>query len=108
MNASHEIVDAHDAAQFIEQHPDMLVLDVRTQEEWERGHIPQAIRIDIQDLPRRWQELPGDRAAGIICVCAVGARSAAACDFLAAQGYTNLYNVMGGMMGYTGETATGP
>lgn len=98
------IIQAHDAAKFFRENPDVLILDVRTGEEWEEGHIPDATHLDIQELQERWQELPEDRDTGIACICAVGGRSAAACDFLASQGYRRLYNVIGGMNGYTGET----
>ncbi len=102
----YDVVQASDASKYIRENPDMLVLDVRTDEEWEGGHIPGASHISIQDLPDRWEELPEDRSVGIICICALGGRSAAACDFLAEQGYTRLINVIGGMNGYTGETIT--
>lgn len=101
---SYDLIEAQDAAQFLQDNSDMLILDVRTREEWDEGHIPHARHISIQELPERWQELPDDRGIGIVCICAVGGRSAAACEFLAAQGYTRLVNVVGGMMGYTGET----
>lgn len=103
----HEILQAHDAASFFREHPEVLILDVRTLEEWDDGHIPTALHIDIQELHMRWQELPEDRDTEIVCICAMGGRSAAACDFLAAQGYRRLTNVIGGMMGYTGETTRG-
>lgn len=97
-------IQAHDAATYFREHPEAIILDVRTDDEWDDMHIPTAHHIDIQDLSERWQELPEDRNTHIVCICAVGGRSAAACEFLAEQGYTRLVNVLGGMMGYTGET----
>ena len=80
----------------------LLVLDVRSDKEWEGGYIPNAKHIPIDQLSQRLQEL-SDKARPILAVCASGARSAAACDLLARNGYLNLANAIGGMGAYKGS-----
>jgi rhodanese-related sulfurtransferase len=101
-------IDAADVAEYLHTNPGTFVLDVRTEYEWCEGHIAGATRIDISELVQRWKELPTERDRTIVCICAVGARSAAACEFLFRQGYTKMINVDGGMTFYTGESVTGP
>ncbi|GAA4707523.1 rhodanese-like domain-containing protein [Brevibacillus fulvus] len=82
----------------------MIILDVREQEEWESGHIPNAKHIPLNELPERLQEL--DRQTETVVVCRSGGRSSKACEFLAAQGY-NVTNMNGGMNKWYGEVETG-
>jgi len=82
-----------------------LVLDVRTEQEFAKSHIPGAILIPLQQLPGRCQEL--DSSHEILVICAGGIRSTQACKFLSQQGFTNLYNVIGGMSSYPGPKESG-
>lgn len=107
MEAPFDSIDATEAAEYLRTHPEAVILDVRTDEEWSEGHIHGALHIDVRDLPQRIHDLPQDRTTLIVCICAVGGRSAAACDYLAQNGYTRLVNVDGGMTFYTGEVVTG-
>ena len=59
-----------------------MLLDVRTDEEWATGHIPGAVHIPMQELRERLDEV-ADR---VVCVCAVGARSARVTQWLVGQG----------------------
>lgn len=61
------------------------LLDVRTPQEWERGHVEGAILIPIGDLEARIAEVP--RNHPVVVYCASGARSARAASTLAAAGY---------------------
>lgn len=77
------------------------VLDVRTPGETAGGVIPGAILIPVDALEARLADLPKDHRALLVC-CAGGSRSAAACEFLAQQGFTNLFNLEGGMNSWSG------
>ena len=69
------------------------VVDVREPDEWQSGHVPDALHIPLGDLPaRRAAELP-NREAPIVLHCRSGARSGRAAEFLQAQGYTDVVNV---------------
>ena len=83
-----------------------VLLDVRTQEEYETAHIPGAICIPNEtigtgDIP----ELP-DKDQLILVYCRSGNRSKQASEKLAKQGYTNIVE-FGGINSLTGETVSG-
>lgn len=71
-----------------------VVIDVREPHEYNAGHVPQAKLIPVATVFARKDELPRDK--DIIFVCAVGQRSALACEMAAAAGLTRLYNLEGG------------
>ncbi len=61
----------------------LLVLDVRTPEEFSRGHVPGAMLIPVQELRERLGEIPADRP--VLIVCRTGRRAEAAYGMLAAS-----------------------
>ena len=71
-----------------------VLLDVREDHEWIAGHAPDAMHVPMSRLSERVGEIPTDRQ--IVCVCHVGARSAAVASALNNAGFTAL-NVDGGM-----------
>lgn len=77
----------------------LILLDVRTQQEWEQdGHIEGATSIPLDELEARAEdELPKD--AEIVVYCRSGNRSAQGADFLVEHGYTNVSD-MGGLNGW--------
>jgi rhodanese-related sulfurtransferase len=82
----------------------LRLIDVRTPQETAGGIIPGAVLIPIDQLEARLEEIPRDGAATLI-YCAGGGRSAAACEFLSAQGFRNLMNLDGGFGSWTGPRA---
>jgi rhodanese-related sulfurtransferase len=78
-----------------EQFANFLVIDVREQWEWDISHIEGAILLPLKDLPNKFSEL--DQTCNLAVLCHHGARSARAVAFLLQQGYTNVYNVNGGI-----------
>ena len=97
---AHAAVVAADAAEIqrlLREEPGKtLVIDVRTVEEWNMGHIPGSVRIGMQDVPNRLADIPKEKK--IILVCASGARSGAAADYLARRGYPWVKNYAPGLM----------
>lgn len=77
----------------------LRVLDVRTANEWESGHIEGSLNIPLNQLAERMDEVP--RAQPLAVVCLSGYRSSAACSLLASRGATDLRNVTGGMEAWT-------
>ena len=99
-------VSPEEAAAMMEEETDYIILDVRTQEEYEASHIPGAIcipneTIGTDDIP----ELP-DKDQLILVYCRSGNRSKQASEKLAKQGYTNIVE-FGGINSWTGETVSG-
>jgi rhodanese-related sulfurtransferase len=70
-----------------------FVLDVRTDPEWNRGHVPGAVHIPLDQLRQRLNELPKDRT--IYPYCGVGVRSYAATRILLQNGFS-VRNLSGG------------
>ena len=89
------IVSGAEARELLENNDNAVLLDVRNQNEFDRGHIDGAILIPVDQLKSRLSELP-DQNAVIIVYCRAGSRSATASATLAENGYTNVYD-LGGM-----------
>jgi len=75
-----------------------LLLDVRTPEEFARGHLPGARNVPVQVLESRLAEV-GDPAAPVVVYCRSGARSARAKAILQGHGF-NAVSDLGGMDRY--------
>lgn len=70
-----------------------IVIDVRRADEYERGHVPGAVLIPLDQLGSRWEEVPG--GTEVLVICQTGARSARAVQALNGAGRTTM-NVAGG------------
>jgi len=75
-----------------------MLLDVRTHEEWDQGRIDGATHLPMDQVVARLDEV-GEQ---VVCVCAVGARSARVTQYLNAQGKQAL-NLDGGVQGWVAE-----
>ena len=85
--------------QQLENKESVLVLDVRQPDEYAHdGHIEGARLMPLGTLRSRAGELPSDTP--IVCVCRSGARSRTACELLQSQGFTDVSNMGGGMIGW--------
>ena len=73
----------------------MVVLDVRTPEEFAAGHLPGAINIPHTELAARVAELDGARDRDIVVYCRTGKRSAQALDVLEQSGFRRLFHLEG-------------
>ena len=98
-------ISSSKAMEMMEKEQNYIILDVRTQEEYKSGHIPNAIcvpneTIGSADIP----ELP-DKDQMILVYCRSGRRSKEAAQKLADMGYTNIVE-FGGIIDWTGETVT--
>ena len=72
------------------------VIDVRNPDEWVAGHVAGAIHIPVDEVLTRVDELPRDK--DLLFICAVGVRSALACEMAASMGLPQerLYNIEDG------------
>lgn len=78
-----------------------FILDVRSTEEWDtNGHIDGAISIPVIDVPANLAQLPADKTAPIMVICASGHRGAMTKMYLEFLGYTSVRNLNGGMNGW--------
>jgi|TARA_B110000444_G_scaffold258587_1_gene299899 rhodanese-related sulfurtransferase len=77
-------------------HPDATILDVRREDEFEEGHVPNSINIPLHDIPDNI-DLVKTMSTPLVLCCKSGGRSGQALLFLKSQGLSELQN--GG--GYT-------
>ena len=84
-----------EAFNLVEKRNDLYLLDVRTPGEFQQARLQGAHLIPIDQFVKRLAEVPKERA--ILVYCAVGSRSAQVVNYLARQGYTEIYNLYGGI-----------
>lgn len=87
--------------EFIQSVPGLLILDVRSDEGWSNGHIPEAKHIPANQVMMRMGEL-SDKSRPILTFCANGNTAVTAAQLLAKEGFLYVFNALGGMAGYTG------
>jgi rhodanese-related sulfurtransferase len=78
-----------------------LLVDVREDNEWERGHIPGAVHMGRGIIERDIEEAVPDHTARLVLYCGGGFRSALAADNLQKMGYTSVISMDGGWRGWT-------
>jgi rhodanese-related sulfurtransferase len=76
-----------------------VLLDVREDDEWQRGHAAQALHIPMGQVPARLKEL--DAQAELYVICHAGGRSLRVAKYLRQNGYRPV-NVNGGMLAWAG------
>ncbi|QNJ93170.1 rhodanese-like domain-containing protein [Mycolicibacterium fluoranthenivorans] len=85
----------------------VVLLDVREDDEWQRGHVAGAQHIPMGDVPARIDEI--DRDATLYVMCHAGGRSLRVAQYLARNGFEPI-NVTGGMLAWAqaGRPLTAP
>lgn len=97
MDAEPVIAQADVAELPAEFGPAAVLLDVREDDEWRRGHAADAQHIPMGEVPNRLEEI--DPTASLYVVCRAGGRSARVAQYLARNGYAPV-NVSGGMLAW--------
>ena len=83
-------ITAQEAKQIMDSEEGYIILDVRTQEEYDQGHIPGAIVISYEEIPDKAEEVLTDKNQLILVYCRSGRRSKIAAEALLELGYTNI------------------
>jgi len=96
-------ITAKEAKSRIDSGDDVIVLDVRTAEEYKAGHIPGAVLLPNETISDSKPALLPDDDAEILIYCRSGNRSAQAAGKLIALGYTNVYD-FGGIIDWPYDT----
>jgi rhodanese-related sulfurtransferase len=92
-------IDAAELHKLMKSKNPPLLVDVRSAAEYEQdGHIAGSRLLPLGNLSQRISELPLDKP--IVCVCRSGSRSHVACEQLQRQGFTNVTNLSGGVIGW--------
>ncbi len=89
-------VSVTEARNLIENTTSLFILDVRTQDEYSSGHIPNATLIPHTEILSRQNELPDNKSRPILVYCRSGTRSVIASLSLVDLNYTMVFNMLGG------------
>ena len=84
----------------------VVVLDVRTETEYKKSHIPGSLLIPLQTLEERMADVPNS-GVPIAVVCEQGIRSISACRLLAEHGLGPLFTLAGGLEAWPGPESSG-
>ena len=104
--ATSQKITAEEAQQMLQDQPGAILLDVRTQEEYDTQHIEGATLLTDSDIASRAADVLPDKDAVILVYCRSGRRSAASSQQLAELGYTNVYD-FGGIIDWPYGVVTG-
>ena len=94
----HEI-SIDEARRRLAQNPKAILMDVREDSEWEKGHAVEAIHLGKGILERDIEKTVADPSTEIIMYCGGGFRSALTADAAQKMGYTRVASLMGGYKG---------
>ena len=83
-------ITAEEAKQIMDNEEGYIILDVRTQEEYDEGHIPGAVVISHEEIAEKAEGVLTDKDQLILVYCRSGRRSKIAAEALVELGYTNI------------------
>ena len=83
-------ISQEEARSIMDTEKDVLILDVREQDEFDQGHIPGAILLPYTEIAARAEEMLPDKNVKILVYCRSGRRSKIAAGMLSELGYTNV------------------
>ena len=101
--AAYMNITTEEAKQIMDSEEGYIILDVRTQEEYDQGHIPGAIVISHEEIAEKAEEVLTDKDQLILVYCRSGRRSKIAAEALVGLGYTNIKE-FGGIIDWPYET----
>lgn len=101
--ADYVIISAEEAKKIMDANSEAIILDVRTQQEFDQGHIPGAICIPVETIGSEPPSELADKDATILVYCRSGNRSKQAAEKLVALGYTDIRE-FGGINSWPYET----
>ncbi len=85
---------------MIDQNQDLVLLDVRSPEEYARNRIQKSVNLPYETITRDIGELVPDKKTKIVVYCLSGSRSVVAAQSLIEAGYLNIFNMENGLLGW--------
>ena len=98
-----ENIKAIEAAKMLKKNPDMMVLDIRTPEEFTSGHIPASVNIDYKAENFESELKKLDRSKSYLMHGRSGRRSTAALDTFSKLGFEHIIHIDDGILGWNKE-----
>ena len=96
-------INSSQAEKLIKSNEELLILDVRRPSEFKESRILNSINIPVEEIEWELDELEDFKNKPILVYCKIGVRSSVACNFLEEEGFTDLYNLRGGILDFSGE-----
>ncbi|MGL4451844.1 MAG: rhodanese-like domain-containing protein [Sarcina sp.] len=93
-------IDGKEAIELINNNKDMLILDVRSKEEFQSGSIPHAINIPVGSLANKLSTINKYKNKKVLVYCASGMRSKQGLMILQGNGFNEVYNLKNGINSY--------
>ena len=103
-NSAYHKISAEEAKKMMDK-GGVTIVDVRRQDEYDQGHIKDAILVPNETISDTQPEALPDKDAVLLIYCRSGRRSSEAANKLVAQGYTQVYD-FGGIIDWPYETVT--
>ncbi|MBX0313189.1 MAG: rhodanese-like domain-containing protein [Sulfurihydrogenibium sp.] len=94
---AYQDLNARQFYEMMQKEKDVIILDVRTPQEYQEEHISNAINIPVQILGQQLDKLKNFKDKKILVYCRSGHRSAIASQILDRAGFKNVYNLKGGL-----------
>ncbi len=96
-NSEENNIDYENAKTILKNDKQAILVDVRSPQEYKEGHLDGSMNYPLYDLERNAEKLLKSKENTIIIYCQSGSRSQRALKLLQEQGYTNLYQIEGGL-----------
>ena len=95
-------IDASDVKNALDEQKEIILLDVRTPEEYAQGHIQKSVLMPLNTLHKNVTSLT-DKSKQLYVYCRSGSRSVQAVRILQQLGYTNVTNMKGGILSWSAK-----
>ena len=96
--STYQTIAASELKKRLDQGEQVVMIDVREDEEVAEGMIPGAKHLPLGELPLRTKEI--DRDSEVVFICRSGNRSGKACEYLMLNGFEHVVNMTGGMLAW--------
>lgn len=97
---SKENLNVQEVAQLIKDQPEVVLVDVRTPNEYQQGHIEGSELINFYDPDFKDKVAELDKEKEYVVYCRSGGRSANAVSIMKKMGFSNIHNMTGGMLAW--------
>ena len=101
--ARYQSISANALQEVLKTNPKAQLLDVRSPNEFQSGHIAKAKNINVMAPGFKNQISSLDKSKTYYVYCRSGMRSARACKIMAKNGFEQVHNLKGGVMGWNGK-----
>lgn len=93
-------IGTNELKEILNNKEDILLLDIRSREEYEEYNIETSINLPLQDLLYEVEDIEEYKDKKVVVYCRSGHRSITACNLLSMSGFNNLYNLEKGIIDY--------